>query len=256
MYLLIDIGNSNVVLGVYREDDLLHTWRLDADRERTGDEYLSSVRELLERDAINPFLLMGAVISSVVPNLTPAFMHVARQLTGRTCHLVDRYSFSELKIGTEFPDEIGTDRLANALAGHILYRAPLIVVDFGTATNFDVVSAEGEFLGGLILPGLRLSLDALVERADKLPKIELERPDRVIGKNTVKSMQSGILFGYAGMVDSLIWRIEEELGHSAKVIGTGGLAETLRTASKRMETVIGDLTLRGLHYISQDVGKT
>ncbi len=256
MYLLIDIGNSNVVLGVYREDDLLHTWRLDADRERTGDEYLSSVRELLERDAINPFLLMGAVISSVVPNLTPAFMHVARQLTGRTCHLVDRYSFSELKIGTEFPDEIGTDRLANALAGHILYRAPLIVVDFGTATNFDVVSAEGEFLGGLILPGLRLSLDALVERADKLPKIELERPDRVIGKNTVKSMQSGILFGYAGMVDSLILRIEEELGHSAKVIGTGGLAETLRTASKRMETVIGDLTLRGLHYISQDVEKT
>ena len=255
MYLLIDIGNTDIVLGIYCSDNLLYRWRIDTDKRRTREKYVHLIQKFLADDGIDSSLLAGSVISSVVPCLTPVFQYIAQKLTGRKGYLVDYKSFPGMKIRTDLPSQVGTDRLANAFAGYELFKTSLIIVDCGTATNFDVVSAEGEFLGGVISPGILLSLEALIQKTSKLPNIRIEPPNQVIGKNTVECMQSGIIFGYAGMVDSLVRRIEEELGQSSKVIATGGLAETVHTASTTIEAVIEDLTLKGLYYISKNMGK-
>ena len=254
MHLVIDIGNTNAVFGVYRSDRLLHRWRVGTDIQKTRDEYLVQTRKFLAEGGIDSSLILGTTISSVVPCLTATFQHITRELTGSSSYVVDHESFTDMAIRVDFPSQVGTDRLVNALAGYRLLGTSLIIVDCGTATNFDVVSANGEFLGGVISPGLSLSLEALIKKTHKLPGIKMEPPARVIGSNTVASMQSGLLFGYAGLVDSMIARIGEELGYSPKVVATGGLARILQSVSIAIKTVIDDLTLRGLYFISRSIG--
>ncbi len=253
MYFVIDIGSSNVVFGVYRQDVLLHQWRVGTHIRKTRDEYLSLIQKFLISDNINPLLFKKTVISSVVPPLTLMFQCLVQELTGQESYLIDHTSFPHMAIQTDFPSLVGTDRLVNALAGYQIFKSSLIIVDCGTATNFDVVSEDGSFLGGVISPGLLLSLDALIQKTSKLPGIKIEQPERVIGRNTTESLQSGIIFGYAGMVDSMIQRINTELGYSPKVIATGGLAKIVKAASNQIEDVIDDLTLRGLYFISQNL---
>ncbi len=256
MVLIIEIGNTNVVLGFFQDDSLSHFWRLQSDVKRTSDEYLVSVLGLLRNSYINPESIEQTILASVVTPLIPVFQNLTVKLTGKSCHLVDWTSFPSMPILTKVPQETGIDRLINAFAGFDQYRCPLIIIDCGTATTFDVVSAQGEYLGGVISPGLVLSLEALSSKAFQLPRIKLERPPTVIGQNTVHSMQSGIIYGYAGMVDSMIGMINDELGCETKVIATGGLARLIRPVTSMIDEVIEDLTLRGLYLLSKNLASS
>ncbi|MCP4753457.1 MAG: type III pantothenate kinase [Proteobacteria bacterium] len=255
MIFVIDVGNTNIVLGIYRDGSLMHLWRISTDIRKTSDEYYVSIFNLFRIHGIDPKKIERTVLGSVVTPLDPVFQELIVKLTGKDCHLVDLTSFPNMAVKIDSPQEVGADRLLNALAGFERYRCPLIIIDFGTATTFDVISDKGDYLGGSIAPGLVLSLQALTDNAFKLPRIELERPPAVIGKNTPHCMQSGVVFGYAGMVDSMVAKISEELGCIPKVIATGGLAKLIKPASSTIEDIIEDLTLEGLFMISQNLGK-
>lgn len=255
MVLVIDIGNTNIKLGYYQNDRLIHKWRIESDTQKKQDDYIRQIEPLLTTNKINPSLIEQVVISSVVLQLTPVIKEVITILTGKPSHIIDHHSFLNMPINVDHPEQVGTDRLVNALAGYQLYQQGLIVMDCGTATTFNVIDDLGVFQGGVITTGLRLFQQALSTRTSKLPDIKLERPKNVIGKNTMQSMQSGIIFGYAGMVDSIIDRIHQELESPVKVIATGGLAKLIQPVSGRIEKVIDDLTLSGLYFISQNTGK-
>lgn len=247
--LVIDVGNTHTVLGVYRGEVLLGHWRIASDPERTSDEIGVLLRNLFEIAGISLPDIQGVAISSVVPALTPVFVDVCREYFHREPVVVGPGIRTGMPIQYEDPREVGADRIVNAVAGYTRYRSALIIVDFGTATTFDYVSRDGSYQGGMIAPGLGISMEALFERASKLPKVELARPPRVLGRNTVNSMQSGILFGYAALVDGLIERLVGEVGGSPLVIATGGLAELIQPEAKRIDKVEKFLTLEGLRIL-------
>ena len=249
MLLVIDVGNSNIVLGVFRGQKLVHSWRICTDRGKTEDEYAILIKALFSAHSLSFEDIRDIVISTVVPPLSPVFEKLARQYFGRAPLVVGPGVRTGMPIKLDNPREAGADRIVNAVAAYEKYGGPLVVVDFGTATIFDAVSASGEYLGGAIAPGIEISTEALFQRAAMLPRIELIKPPSVIGTNTVSSMQSGIVYGFAGQVDALVTRIVSELGGNAKVVATGQLADLIATEARTIQAVDPLLTLDGLRII-------
>ncbi len=248
MLLAVDVGNTNIVVGVYRHGEIIADWRLVTDSYRMPDEYAMLLRSLLEHHGLSMASVTAMILSSVVPPLVTAFKELAERYLKLTPLVVGPGIKTGVRILYENPKEVGADRIVNALAAHRLYGGPAIVVDFGTATTFDAISADGDYLGGAIAPGIGISSKALFQFAAKLPHIELVRPRSAVGKNTIASMQSGILFGYVGLVEGLITRFHQELGPS-RVVATGGLAEIIARETKMIEVVDPRLTLEGLRLI-------
>jgi type III pantothenate kinase len=245
--LVVDLGNTNLVLGVYRGAELLNSWRLATARERTADEYGILARQLVG-DAIHNSL-EGAIVASVVPPLNSAMTFMIRKYFGIEPLFVEPGVKTGVAIHVDNPLEVGADRIVNCAAAHDAYGGPTVIVDFGTATTFDVVTANAEFIGGVIAPGLNISAEALFARAARLPRVDIRRPDRVIGTNTVVNMQSGIYFGYLGLVDGILARIRREVPDLRKVVATGGLASLFAEESEHIDHVDPELTLKGLKII-------
>jgi type III pantothenate kinase len=251
MILIIEIGNSNIVIVLYENQTKIAQFRIRTIIGKTSDEYLIDLDSFFNAKNIERSLIRESVMASVVAPLIPVFQKTIFDLLGSQCRVVDWMSIPTMPIEVEEPNGLGIDRLINAFAAYDLFGKALIVIDMGTATTFDVVSKDGKYLGGVISPGLLLSLNALISNTNKLPKIELVVPESVIGKNTIHAMQSGAIYGYAGMVDAMVVQIKNELGYEAKVIATGGLANVVKTISSEIEKVIDDLTVEGLLKISQ-----
>ncbi len=250
MNLVIDVGNTNIVLGLYEGDQLLHHWRLSTNRSATADEYGMTIHGLFSYAGIDTEQIEGVILSSVVPPLMFVLESLCEKYLKQAPLIVGPGIKTGLNIKYENPREVGADRIVNAIAAIELYGPPLIVVDFGTATTFDYIDENGHYLGGAIAPGIGISTEALYQRAAKLPRIELVKPKSgVVGRNPVSSMQAGIIFGYAGQVDGIVQRIREEYGTNPRVIATGGLADLIAAESRTIETVNGLLTLQGLQVI-------
>ncbi|CAH1224201.1 Type III pantothenate kinase [Paenibacillus plantiphilus] len=249
MILVIDVGNTNIVIGIYKGKTLVHHWRLSTNRSATVDEYGIMIHNLVHYADVKLEQINGVIISSVVPPLMRTLEQLCQQYLGKSPLVVGPGVKTGLNIRYENPREVGADRIVNSVAGIEKYGTPLIVVDFGTATTFDYIDEGGNYLGGAIVPGIGISTEALYQRAAKLPRIELVRPKSVIGRNPVTSMQAGIIFGYAGQVDGIVGRIRREFNVSPRVIATGGLAELIAAESDTIEEVDPLLTLEGLRII-------
>jgi len=253
MLLAIDIGNTHTVVGLFEGDELRHRWRMASDARRTSDEFGILIRELCGQSGVEFSDIRGVVVCSVVPALTSALADMADRLLGVTPVVVG----PELELGITIdyfdPKEVGPDRLANAVAVHETIEGPVIVVDFGTATTFDAVTADGHYLGGAIAPGIVTSAESLFRRGALLPRVAVDAPPNVMGRTTEEAMRSGIVFGAVGQVDEIVRRIIEEWGESPSVIATGGLAGTIAAFSKTIESVEPDLTLTGLVAIHRRV---
>jgi type III pantothenate kinase len=251
--LAVDVGNTNVTLGVFTyaggKAELAHHWRLATHREHTSDEALVSLKGLCDLAGFPLGALGDAILSSVVPPLLPIWERVCAKLLDKPPLVVGPGIKTGMPVRYENPREVGADRIVNAVAAHELLGGPVIAVDFGTATTFDCVSAKGEYLGGAIFPGILVSMEALFARASMLHRIEIARPRSVIGRTTTQSLQSGLLFGYAGMVDAMVERIRGELGPEARVVATGGLAQRVAAETKTIERVEPFLTLEGLRIL-------
>ena len=244
--LVVDVGNTNVVLGIYRGDELVGSWRLATARERTADEYGILTKQLIGDVAGT---LDGAIVSSVVPPLNRAFAWMIEQHFGIEALFVEPGVKTGIAIHVDNPQEVGADRIVNCVAAFERYGGPSIIVDFGTATTFDVVTANAEYVGGVIAPGINISAEALFARASRLPRVDIRRPPTVIGTNTVVNMQSGLYFGYLGLVDGILTRMKKEVRGVRKVLATGGLAHLFAADSEHIEEVHEDLTLEGLKII-------
>src|SRR5580692_10430070 len=253
MLLAIDVGNTNIVLGVFDRTALLQSWRLQTLRERTSDELGLLVEGLFAHSGIDRSRVKGAVLGSVVPPLTGATQAMAKRYFDLTPLIVDPAGNSGMPILYENPSEVGADRIVNAIAAREQYGRnsgqPLIVCDFGTATTLDAVSGNGEYLGGAICPGVTISADALFQRAARLPRIDVRKPSRVVGQTTVGAMESGLFWGYVGMVEGLVRRMSDELGGNAVCIATGGLADVIAPETALIQHVDADLTLHGLRIV-------
>ena len=249
MLLCIDIGNTNITLGLYRNQELVVAWRLATDHERMQDEYGLQMLGLLRHAGFNPEDVHGVALASVVPPLTGTFLQACDNYIGQPVLVVDAGVKTGVCIRYEDPKAVGADRVVDAAAVQHLYGGPACVVDFGTATTFDAISAEGDYLGGAIAPGIGIAAEALFHRTAKLPRVELARPPSAIGRNTVHSMQSGLLFGYVGLVEGMVARFRAELGPEMKVIGTGGLAEIIAAETEVIQILAPWLTLDGLRII-------
>ena len=249
MLLAIDIGNTNIVVGVFDGEKLKATWRLGTDVHKLEDEYAALLLNLLSMKGLAFADIDDAIISSSVPPLVTVFEELCRRYFEATPMVVGPGIKTGVRISIENPREVGADRVVNAAAAHKLYGGPLIVIDFGTATTLDAVSEEGDYLGGAIAPGIVISSEALFEHAAKLPRVELVRPPKAIGRNSVSAMQSGIVFGYVGLIEGLVARMQKELGGTAKVIATGGLANIIASETGVVDAVDLDLTLVGLRLI-------
>lgn len=249
MLLVIDAGNTNVTLGVFRGSDLLAQWRLTTDHDRSSDEYGVQVQELFERTGIDLKEIDAVVIASVVPPVNPSLSRMVEVLFGLTPLFVDHTTDTGLKILYDTPSELGADRIVDAVAGVMKYGAPCIVVDFGTATTFNAVNEAHEYLGGAIAPGVMIAAEALFSRAAKLPRVEIKKPEKVIATSTVGAMQSGLYYGYVGLVDRMLAEMIAEMGSKPRVIATGGLAMTVASASKFIEKVDPTLILDGLRFV-------
>ncbi|MGI5840225.1 MAG: type III pantothenate kinase [bacterium] len=249
MLLAIDAGNTNIVLGLYRDKEIVRQWRVSTDRRKTGDEYGMLLLQIFNESGIPPAAIDGAVISSVVPSLNAALLPAIEKYIGQAPLLVGPEVTTGIINLYDIPGQLGTDRLVNAAAAFHLYGGPAIAVDFGTATKIDAVSAAGEYLGGVICPGIRTATESLFKFTDKLPRIELLKPERVIGRNTTDCMQSGVINGYAGMVSHLIGLMRKEIGTAVKVAGTGGLIGLMAGETGIFDVINPDLTLEGLHHI-------
>ncbi|NJN70592.1 MAG: type III pantothenate kinase [Nitrospira sp.] len=249
MLLAIDIGNTNIVAGIFDETHLLGHWRLASDPKTTADEYGVLCLSLMARGGHFPERIDGAIISSVVPALTETFESMIETSFHRTPMIVSSDTDTGLTLKYLNPKEIGSDRIVNAAAANHKFRRDLIIVDFGTATTFCAVTGAGDYLGGVIAPGLAISADALFARAAKISKVELIRPKTVIGIDTASSIQAGLVFGYAGLVDALIQRMELEMGHRSYVIATGGLASVIAPEAKSIQRIEPFLTLEGLELL-------
>jgi type III pantothenate kinase len=249
MLLAIDIGNTNSTLGLYEGEVLGPRWRLSTGSERTADEYGLHLLGLLRRAGVDISAVVAAAISSVVPQLTGAFAEACRQYLKCEPLVVDASSKTGVALKCENPSEVGSDRIVDVAAVRALYGGPACIVDFGTATTFDAVDGKGDYLGGAIAPGVGISAEALFRRAAKLPKVDLHRPPAVIGRNMVQSLQSGLLFGYVGLVEGMVARFRDVLGGNMKVIATGGLAEIIAKETDVISAVAPWLTLDGLRII-------
>jgi len=252
--LAVDIGNTNVTLGVFCEAaarlELAHHWRLATHREQTSDEVAITLRSLFDAtEGPRASQVTHAIVSCVVPPLLPIWERVCAKLFGSEPLVVGPGVRTGMPVRYENPREVGADRIVNSVAALELVGAPVIAVDFGTATTFDCVSAEGEYLGGAIFPGIHVAMEALFERTSMLHRVEIARPRSVIGRTTTTSIQSGLLFGYAGMVDAMVERIRDELGREARVIATGGLAQRVASETRTIERVEPFLTLEGLRIL-------
>lgn len=246
MLLAIDIGNTQLVLGIFKGDQLVHSWRVVTRRNQTFDEYAVLFRNLFELEGISSKDIEGMVISSVVPPLNKTFESLAKQYFSLDPLFIEATRQNLVPIPTyKPPADVGADRIVNAMAAFDLIGGPSIVVDFGTATTFDAISGKGEYLGGVIAPGISISAEALFSRASKLPRIEIRKPSKVIGDSTVGSMQSGLYFGYVGLVEGILGNMKGELGE-AQVLATGGLASLVAAATDAIDRVEEDLTLFGL----------
>lgn len=249
MLLAIDIGNTTVVWGIYEGRTLKGHWRLATEASKTADEYGILFVNILQQAGIDTNQITDAILSSVVPSLTAVFDEMVETYFNHTPLIVSSDLDMGIQIAYPNPLEIGSDRLVNAAAAYARYKTCLILVDFGTATTFCAISPHGEYLGGAIAPGLGIASEALFTRTAKLPKVDLTRPKTVIGKDTAGSMQSGLIFGYAGLVDELVTRMQVELGQQATVIATGGLASLIAPESRTIQEVRPFLTLEGLELI-------
>ena len=250
MILTLDIGNTNMKTALFDGMEMKEYWRLSTNRNRTSDEYGMAMMNLLNHYGIDRSRVEGIMMSSVVPQINFTIEHMCRSYFGMEPMKIEPGVKTGINIKYENPRELGSDRIANAVAAYTLYGGPCVYIDFGTATTFGAMSEKGEFVGGAIAPGLKLMADALVDRAAKLPRFELVRPDRVIGRNTVTNLQSGLIYGAVGQVIYLVSRMREELGApNAKVIATGGLALLISAETDIINVLDGLLTLKGLRII-------
>jgi type III pantothenate kinase len=251
MLLAIDVGNTNILLGVYRDGALVETWRVRTERERTADEHAVLFRALLESAGLRFSDVSAVAISNVVPPLAPALRRFAKKSLKLEADFVGETLRPEIPVRYTPKTAVGADRLMDAVAVLERYGVPAVVVDFGTATTFDAISGDREYLGGAIAPGVGISLEALFRTAAHLPRIELARPKNVVGGSTVESMQSGAYYGFLGQVEGIVRRFREELGPDTKVIATGGLAELISAGTACIDHVDPFLTLDGLHLLWQ-----
>ncbi len=251
MLLVIDVGNTNISFGVFDGAVLQHHVRCESARSRTPDEYAVLVRAMLDMRGVDPRAIDAAIVASVVPTLTDTMVGLVRRAFGREALVVGPGIKTGMAILYENPREVGADRIVNAVAAYEWAKGAVIVVDFGTATTFDCVTPKGEYLGGVITPGVQISAEALFSRAARLHRVEFALPPRVVGRNPVHSMQSGIVYGYAGLVDGLVSRLRKELGYPCRVIATGGLARLIAPQTESIEVVDDDLTLTGLRLIHE-----
>ena len=249
MLLGIDIGNTNIVLGLYQEKKLIIHWRIETDRERTEDEYAALMRGLFSINDLKFDVVKDIIVSCVVPPILPIIENLSKKYFNTSPLVVGPGIKTGIPILYDNPKEVGADRIVNAVAGYERYGGPLIIVDFGTATTFDAISQKGEYLGGVITPGIGISMEALFERAAKLPKVELIKPLNVIGRNTISSMQSGAIYGYAGLVDRIVEEMRKEMDGEVNAVATGGLAELIVPESLTIKEVNPFLTLDGLRII-------
>lgn len=249
MLLALDVGNTNTVLGIFEGKTLLHHWRLSTRREGTSDEYAMLIKGLLDFAGLGLKDIDAVILSSVVPPLQWPLEDMARRYFGVDAMVVGPGIKTGMPILYETPREVGADRIVNAVAAFEAYGGPCVVVDFGTATTFDAVSAKGEYLGGVICPGIGISAEALFQHAAKLPRVDVVKPKAVIGRTTVGSMQAGLFYGYLSLVEGLVARIRAELGAEAKAIATGGLAQLLLADSMVVDHVDPLLTLAGLRIL-------
>jgi type III pantothenate kinase len=249
LLLAIDVGNTNIMLGVYDGNNLQMCWRISTDRARTEDEYGVIIRNLFQQNGFQAECIEAMIISSVVPPLHYPLEKMAQKYFKTSPLIVGPGIKTGLNILMDNPQELGADRVVNAVGAIELYGGPLIIVDFGTATTFCAVSEKAEYLGGAIAPGIHISTEALFQRAAKLPRVELTKPQKVIGKNTVESIQSGVIYGFVGKVDGIVRRMLNEFPHKPRVVATGGMAGLIASESETIEEVNYFLTLEGLRII-------
>jgi len=249
MLLVIDVGNSNIVLGVYDGALLLRSWRLSTDKSRTSDEYAVLLHSLFDQAGLRFSDVEASIISSVVPPLTGVMEAISRDFFNLAPYIVGPGIKTGMLIHYDNPHEVGADRIVNAVAGFEKHKCPLVIIDFGTATTFDYVNGKGEYCGGAIAPGLAISAEALFQRASKLPRIDIIKPPQVIAKNTINSIQAGIFYGYVGLVDGIVDHMRSESDEDFLVIATGGLASLIAPESKTINEVDENLTLEGLRII-------
>ena len=249
MLLAVDVGNTNIVFGLYEGERLAHTFRISTLRHRTEDEHGILLRELLSLRSVAASEIEASIVASVVPPLTDVLTEAIRRAFGNDPVVVGPGLRTGVRILYENPREIGADRIVNAVAAYERVKGPAIVVDFGTATTFDCVSPKGEYLGGVIVPGIQVGLDGLLSVAAKLSRVELQAPPRILGRNTTHALQSGVIVGHAALVDGMVERLEAELGHSCEVIATGGLSVLVAKFAKRIQTIDVNLTLEGLRIL-------
>lgn len=253
MLLAVEVGNTNTKIGVFDGARLLVSWRLTSRREQTADEYGVFIESLLRTRGIGPQDIRGVAISNVVPPVEPMLRAMSEKYFGIEPFSVEPGAECGLTLAVDNPREVGPDRVVKSVAARALYGAPLIVIDFGTATTFDCVNARGEFVGGAIAPGLATSVDALLSRAARLYRVELVRPPTAIGRTTISNIQSGVIYGYAGLVDGLIERMRREMDGAPRVVATGGHASLVADATRSVEIVNPDLTLEGLRMLFERV---
>ncbi len=249
MLLVIDVGNTHTVLGLYDGADLIHHFRIQSDRSRTEDEYHVLLATLVSISGLDADEVDRSILASVVPPLTELIVRAVKRAFDHDTMVVGPGIKTGMPILYENPKEVGADRIVNAIAAYERVRSGVIVVDFGTATTFDCVSNRGEYLGGVIAPGISLSAEALFAKAARLPKTEISKPPHVLGRNTVHAMQAGLVYGYVGLVDGIVERLQEEMGYPCAVLATGGEAPLIKPESKTIEEVDEHLTLEGLRIL-------
>ena len=253
MILLVDVGNTNIVIGVYKDKESIAGWRISTDSKKTSDEYGIQIMQLFHQNDLNPKEVEGIIISSVVPNIMHSLENMVKKNFKIDPIIVGPGVKTGINIKYDNPKEVGADRIVNAVAAHEKYKRDCVIIDFGTATTYCALTKEGNYLGGCICPGIKVSSDALVERAAKLPRVELELPKNIICKNTISSMQAGILYGYIGLVEYIVDKTKRamvEMGYNNPyVIATGGLAKLIAKSTYIIDKVDSDLTLEGLIII-------
>ncbi|MGH9361687.1 MAG: type III pantothenate kinase [Thermoanaerobaculia bacterium] len=249
LLVLVDVGNTNTIFGVARGQELIESFRLSTDAERTADEHGALLLPLFQRQGVDPSRAAGVVISSVVPPLHFTLETLSRRYFGQKPLFVEPGVRTGMPIRLDNPTEVGADRIVNALAAREQYGAPVVVVDFGTATTFDVVSAAGEYVGGIIAPGITISAEALFAHASRLHRVDVRKPTELVGKTTVAAMQAGLYYGYVGLVDGILARLAAEMPGLKTVVATGGQAELIASGSAYIKKVDPLLTLRGLQII-------
>lgn len=248
MIIVIDVGNTNIVVGAFEDNELIRSWRMSTDFQRSSDETGIFFSQLLAHSGLQIRDIKAVVVSSVVPQIMFSLERAIKRYLRHTPIIISKEVNTGLRILTDNPSEVGADRIVNAVAVHNLYPGDSIIIDFGTATTFCALKANGDYLGGVICPGIKIALDALIEKTAKLPKIELVRPENVIGTNTVNSMQSGAIYGYAGQIESIVSRMRKQMG-PAQVIATGGVTSLIKEATDVIDILDPNLTLKGLKLL-------